>query len=490
MAENFINVLGGNELTDLLRLWLILARPDSLDRRIVSSLYCKSQLGFASPRPPTTVTEVHMKRCNACDEVFEDKFNFCAVDGTPLNSLAAALERHEVRSAVFLAEEAAPKTSSSASHRGEFKITIMSSAGLMRRLRAEISFVIEELKRAWPDLKSDPIGFGRRLVLGSASYFKRLLDSPNLLAGTVTAILVVLSVVLSLIMLGHFGRKPDGPIAQEGEQSDVQIVTFLSDQSSRPKDSGVGAGLKGRVGLARGKGEGSEHEPKKAGGGGGGGSGDLLAAQQGRPPQPSAIPAPIPKFPPIQKQTLPLAGIDIDVALWKNLPFSAYGDPRSKATAPSNGPGDGGGMGTSNGTGIGEGTGPGFGPGENGNIGGGPRGPGGNGVGGGSGNNPNPNEPDRVYIGPEVSRRARVLSKPEPPYTEEARRNNVTGSVILRVVFSRAGEVTNIRALKTLPLGLTEKAIAAARQIRFIPAMRNGQPVSMYMQLEYNFNLY
>jgi hypothetical protein len=38
--------------------------------------------------------------------------------------------------------------------------------------------------------------------------------------------------------------------------------------------------------------------------------------------------------------------------------------------------------------------------------------------------------------------------------------------------------------------GLTEKAIAAARQIRFVPATRNGHPVSMYMQLEYNFNLY
>jgi hypothetical protein len=38
--------------------------------------------------------------------------------------------------------------------------------------------------------------------------------------------------------------------------------------------------------------------------------------------------------------------------------------------------------------------------------------------------------------------------------------------------------------------GLTEKAVAAARLILFAPATRNGQPVSMYMQLEYNFNLY
>jgi len=44
--------------------------------------------------------------------------------------------------------------------------------------------------------------------------------------------------------------------------------------------------------------------------------------------------------------------------------------------------------------------------------------------------------------------------------------------------------------MQSLQGGLTEKAIAAARQIRFVPATRNGQPVSMYMQLEYNFNLY
>jgi protein TonB len=122
-------------------------------------------------------------------------------------------------------------------------------------------------------------------------------------------------------------------------------------------------------------------------------------------------------------------------------------------------------------------------------MGGGPKSPGGGGKGGGPGGD-NPNDPDRVYTPSQVTERARVLSKPEPQYTEEARKADTTGAVILRVVFSRTGEVTNIRAIQTLPFGLTEKAIAAARQIRFVPARRNGQAVSMYMQLEYNFNLY
>jgi TonB family protein len=202
------------------------------------------------------------------------------------------------------------------------------------------------------------------------------------------------------------------------------------------------------------------------------------------------IPAPIPttyaRLPP---QALPAAGIDIDPVLWKDLPFPNYGDPRSKSTVASNGPGNGGGVGTNQGPGIGEGNGPGFGPGTKGNIGGNEKGPGCCGGGGSIGNNPN-DDIDRIFRQTEVNVRARVVSKPEPQYTEEGRRNQITGTVILSVIFSRTGQVTNIRPVQTLCCGLTEKAIVAARQIRFVPATRKGQTVSVYMQLEYNFNLY
>ena len=90
----------------------------------------------------------------------------------------------------------------------------------------------------------------------------------------------------------------------------------------------------------------------------------------------------------------------------------------------------------------------------------------------------------------EVDQRVRLLFKPEPQYTEEARRNQITGTVMLRVIFSSEGEVDQIRAVRTLPFGLTERAIAAARQIKFVPAMKGGHAVSVHMQLEYNFNLY
>lgn len=83
-----------------------------------------------------------------------------------------------------------------------------------------------------------------------------------------------------------------------------------------------------------------------------------------------------------------------------------------------------------------------------------------------------------------------VVSKPEPTYTQDARQHQVTGTIVLRCVFRLSGEVTDIAPMSTLEHGLTEKAIAAAKQIRFIPAIKDGKFVSTYMQLEYNFNLY
>jgi TonB family protein len=96
----------------------------------------------------------------------------------------------------------------------------------------------------------------------------------------------------------------------------------------------------------------------------------------------------------------------------------------------------------------------------------------------------------RIYSGSEVSSKARILSKPEPQYTEEARKNQIVGTVVLRAVFTSSGQVSNLRAVSGLPFGLTERAIAAAREIKFDPATKDGRPVSMYIQLEYNFNLY
>lgn len=95
-----------------------------------------------------------------------------------------------------------------------------------------------------------------------------------------------------------------------------------------------------------------------------------------------------------------------------------------------------------------------------------------------------------VFTGRQVTVKARVLSKPEPAYTERARQAQVTGTVVLRAVFASDGTVKHLLVMSGLPFGLTEASIKAARKIKFVPASIDGRPVSMFIQLEYNFNLY
>jgi TonB family protein len=75
-------------------------------------------------------------------------------------------------------------------------------------------------------------------------------------------------------------------------------------------------------------------------------------------------------------------------------------------------------------------------------------------------------------------------------YTDKARSKQVTGTIVLKCIFAADGTITNIYLIRGLPHGLTEKTIEAARKIKFVPATKDGKPVSMWMQLEYNFNLY
>lgn len=95
-----------------------------------------------------------------------------------------------------------------------------------------------------------------------------------------------------------------------------------------------------------------------------------------------------------------------------------------------------------------------------------------------------------IFNAKTVTQKARVFAKPEPSYTEAARKAGVEGTVVLRAIFASDGEVKHVFVVQALGYGLTTAAIKAARQIKFEPAVKDDRPVSMYVQLEYNFNLY
>jgi TonB family protein len=96
----------------------------------------------------------------------------------------------------------------------------------------------------------------------------------------------------------------------------------------------------------------------------------------------------------------------------------------------------------------------------------------------------------KIYGSADGITRAVITYKPEPGYTEEARNANISGAVRLRAVLGADGTVKHIFVLRRLSHGLTEKAVQAARQIRFKPATLDGHPVSQFVVLEYYFNVY
>jgi TonB family protein len=221
---------------------------------------------------------------------------------------------------------------------------------------------------------------------------------------------------------------------------------------------------------------GSKPKPQKASGGGGGGRQQPTPPSKGAPPQMALTPQivlPNPEPPKIKNPTLPVAmTIYGDPSL--RMPKGPIGDPTGVPAPPSSGPGTGGGIGRSSGSGVGGGVGGGAGPGRGGNIGGGDMG-----LGGGGGVEPMT-----------ASLRPTILYREKAKYTEEARQNKIQGVVMLQVIFHVNGSITDVRVIRGLPDGLTEKAIEAAKKIRFNPAVKNGAPVSVRGQLEFSFNLY
>jgi TonB family protein len=85
--------------------------------------------------------------------------------------------------------------------------------------------------------------------------------------------------------------------------------------------------------------------------------------------------------------------------------------------------------------------------------------------------------------------RPELISKTTPVYTELARKARLVGVVILEVVIDEAGDVTDLRVLKGLPMGLDQAAVEVVKNWKFEPATLEGKPVKVYYSLVVNFQL-
>jgi len=206
---------------------------------------------------------------------------------------------------------------------------------------------------------------------------------------------------------------------------------------------------------------------------GGGGSGDrspLPASHGALPPFARVQFTPalvrVPKTPPLLPMAATMVGPpELKLPAMKlDMP---WGDPYSTAVPFSGGPGTGGSFGTGDGTGVGPGKGPGVGPGSEGGFGGETFRPGFGGV----------TDPVAIY-------------SPEPAYSEEARKAKFAGIVMLWLVIDAQGLVQNARITKHLGMGLDEEAEKTVRTWKFKPAMRQGMPVPVQVQVEVSFRLF
>jgi len=203
----------------------------------------------------------------------------------------------------------------------------------------------------------------------------------------------------------------------------------------------------------------------KNGGGGGGGDRDKLADSKGILPRFELAQMTSPAM--VVRNEQPKLVVEPTIVGSPTLAATAdNGNPLSTILQPSNGAGFGGGIGAGRSGGIGSGDGAGFGLGYGGGNGGG------------------------VYrVGGSVSA-PRPIYDPDPDYSDEARKAKFQGSVVLWIIVGPDGKTHDIRVARTLGTGLDEEAIEAVREWKFQPAMLDGHPVAVQINVEVRFRLY
>jgi TonB family protein len=208
--------------------------------------------------------------------------------------------------------------------------------------------------------------------------------------------------------------------------------------------------------------------PKSMGGGGGGGDRSPLPASAGKLPRI----APKQFVPPtvIRRNENPKLELEPTIIAQLDAPLPKldsplFGDPLAHVGPPSNGQGKNGGIGNGDRGGVGSGKGPGYGPGDGGNFGG-----------------------DTYRIGGGVLSPVPIF-KPDPEYSEEARKAKFQGSVRLQIIVDASGNPRDIRVIRPLGLGLDEKAIEAVMKWRFRAGTKDGKAVAVVAMVDVNFRL-
>ena len=101
----------------------------------------------------------------------------------------------------------------------------------------ELRFLMDRLRKAWPELKSDPLAFAKRAAVDVGNLLSERLGAQDALAGASTALFLVLSVVFFVLLQG--AGHHDLHTVNNAEESPVEILTYLLQTPSQiPSDEG------------------------------------------------------------------------------------------------------------------------------------------------------------------------------------------------------------------------------------------------------------
>lgn len=248
-----------------------------------------------------------------------------------------------------------------------------------------------------------------------------------------TATIVNGGIVALVILFAMRAAAPHFPPSPTGAHIDISDLHIFAPAPQKPSDGGNGAGTH-----------------------------DLIDPIEGRNPKFSTAPMTPPMVPLIQQPKLPEES-SVNIQLPDNSQLPNIGVYKSaNVTLISNGPGSRNGIGWgANGV---------FGP--------------------GNGNGRGPGNGDTVYVAGQGVIPPTLVYAPDPEFSDEARRQKYQGLCMISFIVDANGHPQNLRVIRSLGMGLDEKALAAVRTYRFKPGTKDGRPVPVMMEVEVDFHLY